>query len=115
MIRWIATVVSLALVVGSMDAAMHAGASLGAGGSHELHGELHDPGEPVADAGGLEMPAPDGEAPADHYCHCAAHSPAMLVSFQWWLQPLVQPRTGFVPWRHAAGVHSPPLRPPNLV
>lgn len=113
MLRWIATILSFALVVGSMDAALHFDALLGSGGPHELHGQLHDPGEGASAVGNPDQaPAPD-DGDAAHFCHCGVHSPAMLASFAMPRVPVTQYVVPGVHGVHGDGVYSLPLRPPN--
>jgi hypothetical protein len=58
------------LLFGSLDAALDLELDpIRNGDSHEMHGGVHDNSAPRPED-------PDGE-PAKHFCHCAAHAPAV--------------------------------------
>lgn len=72
--------------------------------AHEAHGQLHeDPGEPFSE-----------HEKSDHFCHCAAHAPAVASSLSLWISHRSEAApSALVRFSGAPGI-APPVRPPNL-
>lgn len=105
MVRCIAILLSLAFLVGTFESATHFEPLGAADTAHELHAEFH---------GNPDAPDADGDS-SSHFCHCAAHSPAMIAAFEWPMLPRLQRAVPTIAALHASGMLKPPLRPPNLV
>ena len=105
--RSVGSLFILAMLFGSIDAAMDLERNAIAGGdSHEMHGGFHDSSVPDSD---------DPESKPDiHFCHCAAHAPAVASIHE---TPLLSGDNS-VPEMLAPiyrNTRSPPLLPPPIV
>lgn len=107
MLRILCSVLALALVSGSLESVADLEIAL-AGDSdvaHEVHGEQHPDSESPEDA--------CGEA-AQHFCHCAAHALAAIMSGDATIVPASHRLDPISTSLHGAARLPPLLRPPNL-
>ena len=104
--RTVGSLFILAILFGSVDAAMDLELNaVGGGDSHEMHGGFHDNSVPDSD--------PEGK-PDSHFCHCAAHAPAVASTHE---TPFLSGDDS-VPEMLAPiyrDSRSPPLLPPPIV
>lgn len=107
MLRALCSLLMLALVFGGLDAAGDVeSVPVGDSGvAHEVHGEQHPDSESPEDSSGET---------AKHFCHCAAHAPAAIMSVSAAIAPSPEQPDSIPASLHGAARLPPLLRPPNL-